>query len=275
MGTELATHLVTDGHEVTVWNRSAAATAPLVQRGATAATSAADAVEGATAVVTVLFGPDAVREVVVEAGLPIPSGALWLDVTTVAPSDAAAFGEWSDGRGVSFVHGPVVGSLAPARNRALGVLLGGAPEAVDRAREIAVWADPEKVRTFDTPAQAAAGKLIANLALGVSMQAVVEALRVGGSNAMSTGQVLSTLELTAIAGLVGMKAESLRTGEFGDTQFSADLLAKDVRLMLHSSDAPLPAVTSVGESLRRASRAGRGGDDFAVIAADDLRPSRS
>lgn len=273
MGTELATHLVHEKHHVTVWDRRDEAAEPLVNRGAGAATSAAEAVQNAEAVITVLFGPEAVREVVIDADLPIPSGALWLDVTTVAPSDAAAFAAWSDGRSVQFVHGPVIGSLGPARNRALATLLGGPRSAVERARDLAVWADPEKVRTLDTPAQAATGKLIANLALGVAMEAVVEALRLGGSNGMSTDQVLSTLELTTVAPLVALKGGSLRAGAFGDTQFSADLLAKDVRLMVHSSDAPLPAVTAVGESLRRVAAAGHGEDDFAVIAADDVDPS--
>jgi 3-hydroxyisobutyrate dehydrogenase len=273
MGTLLATHLVDDGHEVTVWNRKAEAAEPLVERGARAAASAAEAVEGAEAVVTVLFGPEAVREVVIDADLPIPSGALWLDVTTVAPTDATAFAGWSDGRSVQFVHAPVVGSLEPARKRALATLLGGSRESVERARGLVVWADPEKVRTLDTPAQAAAGKLIANLALGVAMQAIVEALRLGGSNGMSTDQVLAALELTTVAPLVGMKGHSLRAGSFGDTQFSADLLAKDVRLMVHSSQAPMPAVTAVGESLRRVAVAGHGSDDFAVIAADEVAPA--
>ena len=64
MGTELALKLV-DDHELTVWNRTASKTEPLVERGASAAATPEEAVDGAELVVTCLFGPDIVREVVI------------------------------------------------------------------------------------------------------------------------------------------------------------------------------------------------------------------
>src|SRR6266545_1861960 len=107
MGRELAAHLVTDGHDVTVWNRTSSATAPLVERGAKAAESAAGAVTDAEVVATALYGPDSVRDVVTDPDLPIHAGALWLDITTIAPADAVAFARWSTQRGIDYVHAPV------------------------------------------------------------------------------------------------------------------------------------------------------------------------
>ena len=66
--------------------------------------------DGAELVVTCLFGPDIVREVVIEPGL-IPDGVTWADATTISPADAAAFADAVPG----YVHTPVVGSLLPAR----------------------------------------------------------------------------------------------------------------------------------------------------------------
>ncbi|OIR44015.1 NAD(P)-binding domain-containing protein [Corynebacterium sp. NML130628] len=79
MGTELALKLVSD-HDLVVWNRTAAKTAPLFERGATAADTPSEAVEGAEMVITSLFGPDTVREIVIEPGL-IPDGVTWADAT--------------------------------------------------------------------------------------------------------------------------------------------------------------------------------------------------
>ncbi|MBA2560231.1 MAG: NAD(P)-dependent oxidoreductase [Propionibacteriales bacterium] len=269
MGRELATHLVTDGHDVTVWNRTSAATADLVERGADAATDAADAVAGVEVVVTALFGPDAVRDVVIGPDLNMSQETLWIDTTTISPADATAFAEWAQRRGAQYVHAPVIGSLAPARARTLGVLVGGNREAVHRARELLVWADPARVKTYDTPAKAAVAKLIANLALAFSMQGIVEALRLGRSNEMSTDDVLSTLDLTTLAPLKNLKDKMIRHDSYDQTQFSADLLVKDLRLVMHSSDYPLPALAAVFESLQTAVRSGHGDDDFAVIAAPD------
>jgi 3-hydroxyisobutyrate dehydrogenase len=269
MGRELATHLVTDGHNVTVWNRTSTATIGLLELGADAAIDARNAVLGAEVVITALFGPSAVRDVVIDAELPIPATATWIDITTVAPADAAAFQAWADERGIGYVHAPVIGSLAPARARHLGVLLGGTAAHVAKARDIAVWADPAKVRVYDSAAKAAVAKLIANLTLALAMEGVIEALRLGHSNGLATEDVLATLDLTVLADLRKLKGDMILAGSFDDTQFSTDLLAKDIRLVFHSSDYPLPAAAAVFESLQAAVRSGHGNEDFSVVAAAD------
>lgn len=269
MGRELVPHLIDAGHRVTAWNRSPGPAETIGRRGARIAGSAAEAVEGAEVVVTVLFGPDAVRETVVEPSLPIASGALWIDVTTVAPSDASDFAAWAGSAGVRYVHSPVVGSLAPARAGGLAVLVGGAHDAAREARSVvSLWADPDKIRTFDAPEKAASAKLVANLALAVSMEALSETLRLGGAGGLSTDEVLSLLPLTTIAPIASMKGPVVASGDFGDTQFSAALLAKDLRLMLATADTPLPAAALVAAELQRAVDAGHGEEDFSVIARD-------
>ncbi|MFJ8893322.1 NAD(P)-dependent oxidoreductase [Leifsonia sp. NPDC102414] len=267
MGRELVPHLIDAGHRVTVWNRSPEPAQSMGRRGARVAATAAEAVDGAEAVVSALFGPDAVREVIVDGALPFASGAVWIDVTTVSPADADAFSAWAADAGVSYVHSPVIGSLAPARAAALGVLIGGEHDAARTARTVvALWADPNKLRMLDTPAQAATGKLVANLALAVSFEGLVEALRLGESGGLSTSQVLDTLGITALAPIAAMKGGPVVAGDFDDTQFSAALLAKDTRLMLATSHEPLPAVALVSAALEDAVDAGDGEKDFSVIA---------
>lgn len=269
MGRELVTHLIDAGHHVTAWNRSPGPAEAVGRRGARIASSAAEAVQGAEAVITVLFGPEAVRETVLDPALPIPEGALWIDITTVAPPDAADFAAWAEGAGVRYIHSPVVGSLAPARAGSLAVLIGGEHGAAREARTVvALWADPDKIRTFDRPDKAAAAKLVANLALAISMEALSESLRLGIAGGLSSDEVLSMLPLTTIAPIAGMKGPVAASGDFDDTQFSASLLAKDLRLMIGTADAPLPAAALVAAELQRAVDAGLGDKDFSVIARD-------
>ncbi|WP_432524121.1 NAD(P)-dependent oxidoreductase [Kineococcus sp. SYSU DK006] len=271
MGRVLAGHLVHAGLDVRVWNRSQGPAAELEAAGATAAASSAEAVEGADVVLTAFFGPGSVREAVLGADLPFGADAVWVDVTTVAPADARAFAQWARGRGVRYVHSPVIGSLGPARDRALGVLVGGAPEDTERVLPlVALWADPDRLQVLEDPAAAATGKLVANLALAVSFQGLLEAVRLGTSGGLELEQVLTTLRGTGLGSIAAMKGANLRSGEFGDTQFSTDLLLKDTGLMLGTSRLPLPALTAAAQSLLAAQRAGRGDDDFSAAAADDL-----
>jgi 3-hydroxyisobutyrate dehydrogenase len=270
MGRELAVHLLADGHDTTVWNRTKSAVESLVKQGAKGAATPAGAVAGAEVVITVLFGPDTVREVVLDASLPIEQGALWIDITSVSPADTVSFSKWAKSAGVRYVHSPVIGSLAPARARALGVLVGGDADAVAAARPVvSTWAAKDRLREYDTAAKAASAKLVANLALAVSMQGFVEALRLGHSGELTTDQVTQVLDMTVLAAIKGAKGENVCSGEFSETQFSAAALAKDTRLMVHTSQHPLPALTAVFQSLESAIRAGRGEHDFSVIAADD------
>jgi 3-hydroxyisobutyrate dehydrogenase len=78
--------------------------------------------------------------------------------------------------------------------------------------------------------------------------------------------VLDTLGITTIAPIAALKGETVVSGNFDDTQFSAALLAKDAHLMLATSKAPLPAVELVAGILDRAVAAGDGEKDIAVIA---------
>ena len=272
MGRVLAGHLLDAGLDLRVWNRSAGPGQALVDAGATGAGSSAEAVRDADVVFTAFFGPDAVREAVLAADLPFADGAVWVDVTTVSPADAAQFAAWAAAHGVRYVHSPVIGSLGPARNRSLGVLVGGSPDDAERVVPfVSLWADAERLQVLDSAAAAATGKLVANLALAVSFQGLVEAVRLGSSGGLTLEQVLTTLKGTGLGAIAGMKGETVRSGSFGDTQFSTDLLLKDTALMLDTSRYPLPALTAAAAALLTAQRAGHGDEDFSVIAADEPR----
>jgi len=269
MGRILARHVLDDGHDLRVWNRTAGAAEELGAAGATVAGSAAEAVDGAEVVITALFGPDAVRAVVAEGSLPFGPDAVWLDITTIGPADARSMAEWAASASVRYVHSPVIGSLAPARNRALGVAVGGEESAVDEVLPLVrLWADPERLQRYADPGKAATGKLVANLALAVGMQGLVEAVSLGSAGGLSAEETLTTLKGTALGTIAGMKGANVLAGRFDDTQFSADLLAKDARLMVGTAPHPLPALETALAALQRAQDAGLGDQDFSVIATE-------
>lgn len=264
MGRILAHHIVDAGHDVTVWNRSPERADEFIAVGALVASSPADAVAGVDVVITAFFGPDTVRDVVIEPGLTFDG--VWVDITTISPADADEFALWAKQRGIAYVHSPVVGSLMPARNRVLKVLAGGAEEHRDLVRDVvALWADGGRVREFDTAAGAAGGKLIANLALATAAQGMVEALRLGQSVGFTNEQVVDMLSDTVLAPIAAMKGPMTLSEGFVDTQFSTNLLFKDVALMIASGDRPMPALTAVFESLGTAKELGFGEQDFSAI----------
>ncbi len=63
MGGSMAGHLLAAGHPLTVYTRSAARAVPLVAAGARLADSAAEAVRGAAATISIVGFPQDVRQV--------------------------------------------------------------------------------------------------------------------------------------------------------------------------------------------------------------------
>lgn len=262
MGSELARHVM-KSHDVTVWNRTAERAQPLVDEGATLADSPAAAVEGAEVIITSLFGPDDIREVVIGQDL-IPAGITWIDTTTVSPEAAREFADAVE----SYVHAPVVGSLIPARNGELGVYV-GTPD--DARREVALeiarpWAGENKLIGVDSAAKAATGKLLANLALSVTAQGVLEALNLGESEGLAQEEVLKMLDITGLAFMKNMKAPFIlgeRDTAPGD--FTVDALCKDSKLMVDTADQELPAVQAAIKNFERQQELGHGDEDFSSI----------
>jgi len=113
MGAPMATRLLQAGHHVTVWNRTPERATPLVERGAVAAASPAEAAAGVDVAITMLATPDAIEQVVFgDEGLALAlgPGQVFIDMSTVGPETvgdvAARLPE-----GVSMVDAPVRGSV--------------------------------------------------------------------------------------------------------------------------------------------------------------------
>ena len=262
MGSELARHVM-KSHEVTVWNRTAQRAQPLVEEGAQLADSPAAAVDGAEVIITSLFGPDDIREVVISQNL-IPQGVTWIDTTTVSPEAAREFAAAVD----SYVHAPVVGSLIPARNGELGVYV-GTPD--DQRREVALeiarpWAGENKLIGVDSAAKAATGKLLANLALSVTAQGVLEALALGEAEGLGEEETLKMLDITGLAFMKNMKAPFiLGERETAPGDFTVDALCKDSKLMVDTAKQDLPAVQAAIKNFEHQQELGHGDGDFSSI----------
>lgn len=262
MGSELARHLL-KSHEVTVWNRTAERAQPLVEEGASLADIPEEAVTNAEVIITSLFGPDGIRERIIEPAL-IPADVTWIDTTTVSPEAAREFAAAVD----SYVHAPVVGSLGPARNGELGVYV-GTPD--DDRRELAMdivepWAGENKLIGVESAATAALGKLLANLALAVTAEGLLEALQLGESEGLDSEVILEMLDITGLAFMKNMKGPFI-TGERNTTpgDFTVDALCKDAKLIEATSSKPLPAVHAAIERFEEQQSMGHGDQDFSSI----------
>jgi 3-hydroxyisobutyrate dehydrogenase len=267
MGRLMAAHVLDAGHQLTVWNRTGGKADELVSRGAREAAGLEDAVSGADAVVLMLFGGESVREVLEPIAAAAPKGTLIIDATTTGPDAAGRLAAQAHALGLRYVDAPVVGSLAPAKDGTLGVLVGGSADDVAEARPlIELWGDPERIRHLGNAGAGNALKATVNMCLGIAMAGVGEALKLAEDLSLDRETVLDTLEAGPFGWTIKQKRKMLTSGDYGQTTFSLELMAKDLQAALDSADGPLPLAAAALALTKDAVDAGRGDQDYATMA---------
>jgi 2-hydroxy-3-oxopropionate reductase len=135
MGLPMARRLLAAGHRLTVWNRDPSKAAPLANEGARVAGSAADAVSGATHIITMLTDGNVVAHVLFETGVAeaISSGATVIDMSSIQPSQARAHADRLSALGISHIDAPVSGGTGGAEAGTLAIMAGGDRKVFDKA----------------------------------------------------------------------------------------------------------------------------------------------
>ncbi|MER7965231.1 nuclear transport factor 2 family protein [Streptomyces ardesiacus] len=252
MGEAMAARLTAQGRPVMGWTRSGR-TPGTVEVAATPGT----AVAGAGLVLLSLFDGAACRQVLDDVRDSLRPDAIVLNTSTVSPAQASQFARRL---GRSYVHAPVIGSVAAAAGGTLRILAAADRDTLDRARPVLETLGT--VHPVDDAATAAALKLVANGSLAGSLLALRDALRQGEALGLPRDQVLDVLELGPLGGLVARKRPFL-TGEPAPrtADFTIGALAKDMALLADASDAPLRTPGPLADLTADA------GDDIAVAAA--------
>ena len=267
MGSAMARHVLDAGHDLTVWNRSSGKADELVQAGATEAKSVGEAVGNADVVVLMLFGPDSVREVLKEVGDNAAQGTLVIDSTTIGRDAAQEFAALADRKGLRYVDAPVVGTVTPAQQGTLAVLVGGSNDDIAAAKPlIETWADPEKIRLVGPAGSGNALKTVVNLTLGVAMGGVGEALRLGQELGIDRDVLLTQLGQGPLGFSVNQKKDMLANSEYQPTAFSLELMLKDLQIAVDVSPIDLPLTAGTAKYAEEAIAAGHGDDDYTALA---------
>jgi 3-hydroxyisobutyrate dehydrogenase-like beta-hydroxyacid dehydrogenase len=139
MGSAIAALLLKSGHELTVWNRTKARIAPLVQQGAVAADSPAEAVKGSElvfsmlmddrAIEEVVFGSDSVLEALSESAVHVSLSTISVDLSHRLTVEHAA-------RKRNFVAAPVFGRPHIAAEGKLWIVTAGKQDALEKVRPL-------------------------------------------------------------------------------------------------------------------------------------------
>jgi 3-hydroxyisobutyrate dehydrogenase-like beta-hydroxyacid dehydrogenase len=132
MGREMARRLLDAGHDVVVWNRSADAVAPLVDAGASAAPSPAEAL-AAPISFSMLANDEAADAVLSAENLPGEPGRLHVAMASLSPAAASRLSARHAEAGVAYLAAPVLGRFTVAAAGELNIIAAGAAADLERA----------------------------------------------------------------------------------------------------------------------------------------------
>ena len=130
MGAAMARNWVKAGETVRVWNRTPTKAEALADDGAYVIADAAEAVDGADVIVTMLYDGPAVDQTIRDAASGLRPGQIWLQMSTVGIPAADDLAEIAAQHDLQYVDAPVLGTRAPAEAGQLTVLASG-PAALE------------------------------------------------------------------------------------------------------------------------------------------------
>src|SRR5690349_1630902 len=229
MGSRQAVHLRRAGHELTVWNRTAAtAQAWADEHGATVASSPAAVAEHAEVVFSMVVDGPQVQEVLLPAAR---EGVLFCDMSTIGPGWTRSIGEQLAQRGARLVDAPVTGSSPRAEDGTLTIMCGGEDADVERLRPLLETMGSLIVHAGPLGAGQAV-KLINNAVAAANAATLAQALLVAGAQGLDLDALIEVMAAGSGAStMLTLKAGPMRAHDY-TTLFKTEHMLKDLRLCL-------------------------------------------
>lgn len=271
MGEPIANNLRKAGHDLTVWNRTAAKASHIVSKGGKLAKTPRECASGRDVVFTclsdekaldtVLDGPDGAL-----AGLA--KGDVLVDMSTAGTRSARSVAERATSVGASFVACPILGSRHAAEQAQVVLVAGGPAAARERARP-ALHAISARMFEVDDPVHAALMKLCVNSVGGAMIAGFGEALALGKAGGLPVSRIVEVLQASSFHSPVFLMKGELVEKQDWAPRFAITLAEKDQRLAQEAA-AERGAKLPINEAVRRifgaAVESGRGDKDVAALA---------
>ncbi|OGA98662.1 MAG: oxidoreductase [Burkholderiales bacterium RIFCSPHIGHO2_12_FULL_69_20] len=235
MGHPMAGHLARAGHQVTVYNRTAAkAQAWAAEYGGRAAATPREAATGADFVFACVGNDDDLRAVVLGADGALAGmapGAVFVDHTTASAEVARELYGAARTLGIKFIDAPVSGGQAGAVNGALTVMCGGDAEPFAAMQPVAL-AFSRAVTLVGGSGAGQLAKMVNQICIAGLVQGLSEGIAFGQKAGLDMKQVLDVIGKGA--------AQSWQMDNRGKTMvddqfnfgFAVDWMRKDLGLVL-------------------------------------------
>jgi 3-hydroxyisobutyrate dehydrogenase len=234
MGYPMAGHLKTKGgHDVTVYNRTAAKAEKWVaQFGGRAAKTPKEAAADQDFVMVCVGNDNDLREVMLSANGAmhgVKRGAVLVDHTTASAEIARVFHAEAKTRGFDFVDAPVSGGQAGAENGVLTVMCGGDPEPFARAEKV-IAAYARACTLIGPSGSGQLAKMVNQICIAGIVQGLAEGLHFAKRSGLDIEKLIATISKGAAQSWqMENRYKTMVAGKF-DFGFAVDWMRKDLSI---------------------------------------------
>ena len=261
-----------------MYNRTAEKAESLARAGATVATDLAGVCRDRDIVLTVLADDAALETVVLGAGglrERLAPGAVHAAMGTHGVSTIRALVDAHAQAGQVMLGAHVLGRPELAAEGKIGLVTGGAPDAVERFRPLFDHLCRRAFYAGEKPESAAAVKLANNLVLGCAIEVMGEGFALIRRYDADPDLFYDVLTDGLFAGIAyEVYGRIIADQDFDRVGITAQLGLKDANLALAAADIarmPLPSVSVWRDRLLSAVAHGNGDKDWAVVALEQSR----
>ena len=273
MGKVISRRLMAADYALTVWNRTKENGKDVVNDGATWADTPKDVAAACDIVFTMTSDAAASEEVicgpngVLEGAHP---GVIVIDSASISPEASQANAARAEVAGVALLDAPVSGGPKVAENGALGIMVGG-PEAAFKEAEPVLNELGKMVLYTGASGNGTTLKLIANLVMGVTIQASAEALVLAAKIGIPPQTVIDITSLPGTGpqtGAMATRGPRMIAQNFFPPHFSTNNMDKDLTGAIRLGEkygVSLPTTSAAREMLRAVKSQGNGHIDSSAV----------
>lgn len=271
MGRVMATRLLEAGHELTVYNRSSAATEAFRVKGATIAQEASDVLD-AEIVITMLADDAAVEAVWVTSGLveKLPAASVHLNMASISLRLGKRLAELHHAAGGQYVSAPVFGRPPAAALGQLDIVAAGAGPAVARCQPVFSVLGKQTFVIGTEPYKANIVKIARNYLLATVVESLGETFALVRKSGVDAAAFLDVITRTSFnAPAYRNYGRMMVERKFDDPTFVLRLGLKDVELALEAggdTQVPLAMANVMREQHLGAVASGLGEKEWTALA---------
>lgn len=264
MGYPMAGHLKSAGHDVTVFNRTAAKAEKWVaQHGGQLGATPRAAAQGADMVMACVGNDDDLRSVCLGddgAFAAMAEGSIFVDHTTVSAAVTRELHEAAALKGIAFVDAPVSGGQAGAENGALSIMCGGAEDSYAKADTV-IGAYAKLCRRIGDSGAGQMTKMCNQIAIAGLVQGLSEALHFAQKAGLDGRAVVEVISQGAAGSWqMSNRYETMLDDKFNHG-FAVDWMRKDLGICLDTANengASLPVTALVDQFYKDVQKLGGG-----------------